>query len=273
MKDPGAQRLSRGDLPHLLLPGESYSTPERIERRLDRGVTEFYEWQISRIALPDGRDGVVCYFRDISAHAQARRALELADRQKDEFLAMLAHELRNPLAPLRNASELLGVITQEEARAQFSAGVIRRQVSQLSRLVDDLLDVSRITQGRIDLQRKPLELESIIAQALETVEPLLREKHHQVSVISGLEHIHFNGDNTRLVQCVSNVLTNSAKYTNDGGEVRIRSAIEGTDALIEVTDNGAGISPELLPRIFACSSRVTARSIARRVAWASAWPW
>src|ERR1700733_10492691 len=96
MKDPGAQRLSRGDLPHLLLPGESYSTPERIERRLDRGVTEFYEWQISRIALPDGRDGVVCYFRDISAHAQARRTLELADRQKVEFLAMLAHELRNP---------------------------------------------------------------------------------------------------------------------------------------------------------------------------------
>jgi signal transduction histidine kinase/ActR/RegA family two-component response regulator len=235
---------------HTLETGKSYSTPERIERRLDRGVTEFYEWQISRIALPDGRDGVVCYFRDISAHVKARRALELADRQKDEFLAMLAHELRNPLAPLRNASELLGVIAQQEPRAQFSAGVIRRQVAQLSRLVDDLLDVSRITQGRIDLQRKPLELGSIIAQAIETVEPLLREKHHQVSIVSGFEHIHINGDNTRLVQCVGNVLTNSAKYTNDGGEIKVRSAVDGADALIEITDNGVGISPELLPRIF-----------------------
>jgi len=235
---------------HTLETGESYSTPERIERRLDRGVIEFYEWQISRIALPDGRDGVVCYFRDISAHVQARRALELADRQKDEFLAMLAHELRNPLAPLRNASELLGVIAQQEPRAQFSAGVIRRQVSQLSRLVDDLLDVSRITQGRIDLQRRPLELESIIAQALETVGPLMREKRHEVSIISGFDHIRVNGDNTRLVQSVGNVLTNAAKYTNDGGEIRVRSAIEGTDALIEITDNGVGIPSELLPRIF-----------------------
>jgi signal transduction histidine kinase/ActR/RegA family two-component response regulator len=233
-----------------LQTGESYSTPERIERRLDRGVTEYHEWQISRLALPDGRDGVVCYFRDISAHVQARRALELADRQKDEFLAMLAHELRNPLAPLRNASELLGVIAQHEPRAQFSAGVIRRQVSQLSRLVDDLLDVSRITQGRIDLQRNPLELGSIIAQALETVEPLLREKQHQVSIVSGIRQIHVNGDNARLVQCVGNVLTNAAKYTGEGGEVRVRSAIEGADALIEISDNGAGISPELLPRIF-----------------------
>jgi PAS domain S-box-containing protein len=235
---------------HTLETGESYSTPERIERRLDRGITEYYEWQISRIALPDGRDGVVCYFRDISAHVEARRALELADRQKDEFLAMLAHELRNPLAPLRNASELLSVIAQQEPRAQFSAGVIRRQVSQLSRLVDDLLDVSRITQGRIDLQRKPLELGSIIAQALETVEPLLREKQHQVSIVSGFEHIHINGDNTRLVQCVGNVLANAAKYTNERGDIRVRSAVEGRDALIEVTDNGAGVAPELLPRIF-----------------------
>ena len=154
---------------------------------------------------------------------------------------MLAHELRNPLAPLRNASELLAVFAQEEPRAQFSAGVIRRQVSQLARLVDDLLDVSRITQGRIDLQRKPLELGSIIAQALETVEPLLREKHHHVSIISSLEHIYVYGDNTRLVQCIGNVLTNSAKYTNDGGNIQVRTAIEGPDALIEITDNGAGI--------------------------------
>ena len=141
---------------HTLETGEPHVAPEHIEQRLDRGVTEYYEWQINRITLPDGRFGVVCYFRDISAHVQARTALEVADRQKDEFLAMLAHELRNPLAPLRNASELLAMIAREEPRTQFGVEVIKRQVTQLTRLVDDLLDVSRITQGRIELTREPL---------------------------------------------------------------------------------------------------------------------
>ena len=102
-------------------PASRYVAPEHIEQRVDRGdVTEYYEWQINRITLPDGRYGVVCYFRDISAHIQARTALQAADRQKDEFLAMLAHELRNPLAPLRNASELLAASARDEPRTQFS---------------------------------------------------------------------------------------------------------------------------------------------------------
>ena len=193
---------------------------------------------------------MVCYFRDISAHIQARSALQAADRQKDEFLAMLAHELRNPLAPLRNASELLAASAPNEPRSQFSVNVIKRQVTQLTRLVDDLLDISRITQGRIELNREPLELGAIVAQAVEAVEPLLREKRHKVSIISSYQHLHVNGDNARLVQCISNILTNAAKYTDPGGDIRLRCYQEGPVAVIEISDNGAGISPELLPHIF-----------------------
>jgi PAS domain S-box-containing protein len=235
---------------HTLETGEPYVAPEHIERRLDRGVTEFYEWQINRIAGPDGRYGVVCYFRDISTHILARSALQFADRQKDEFLAMLAHELRNPLAPIQNASSLLEATTLQEPRARFSVGVIKRQVTQLTRLVDDLLDVSRITQGRIELKHEPLDLGSIIAQAVEVVDGLFREKRHKVSIASGYQPLHVLGDNARLVQCIGNVLTNSAKYTDADGEIQIRSFQEGRHAVLRITDNGLGIPAELLPRIF-----------------------
>jgi PAS domain S-box-containing protein len=233
-----------------LQTGEPYVAPEHIEQRLDRRVTEYYEWQINRITLPDGRFGVVCYFRDISAHIQARTALEVADRQKDEFLAMLAHELRNPLAPLRNASELLATIAREEPQTQFGVEVIKRQVTQLTRLVDDLLDVSRITQGRIELTREPVELSTIIAQAVETVEPLMRDKRHQVSIIASKRPLYVSGDNARLVQCVSNILTNATKYTDRDGDISVRLYADGPAGVIEINDNGVGIPAELLPRIF-----------------------
>jgi PAS domain S-box-containing protein len=235
---------------HTLETGEPYLAPERVERRLDRGTTEIYEWQINRIELPDGNFGVVCYFRDISVHVRARNALQDADRQKDEFLAMLAHELRNPLAPIQNASTLLAALTNHEPRAQFSVGVIKRQVTQLTRLVDDLLDVSRITQGRIELKREPLELGAIISQAVEVVDSLLREQRHKVSIAMGYRPLYVLGDNARLVQCVGNVLTNSAKYTDPDGEISIRSFSSDNMAVLQITDNGVGISPDLLPRIF-----------------------
>src|ERR1039458_143459 len=129
-------------------------------------------------------------------------------------MTLFRSELRNPLAPLRNASELLALTARDEPRTLFSVNVIKRQVTQLTRLVDDLLDVSRITQGRIELNREPLELAAIIAPAVETVEPLLRDKRHKVSLVSSYQQLHVSGDNARLVQCVSNILTNAAKYTD-----------------------------------------------------------
>ncbi len=186
----------------------------------------------------------------LSALLHAEETLRSADRRKDEFLAMLAHELRNPLAPIQTANELLARTLPGDARMQTSVDIIKRQVTHLTRLVDDLLDVSRITQGRIQLQRQPLELASIVAQALESVEPLLRDRHHRVIIASSLEPLHVNGDSARLVQCVANLLTNAAKYTDPKGEVRVELRSEGTTAVLAVTDNGIGISKELLPRVF-----------------------
>jgi CheY-like chemotaxis protein/nitrogen-specific signal transduction histidine kinase len=214
---------------------------------------------------------VVCYFRDVTAHVEARgellrqraelersvsslrRAqgqLEAADRQKDEFLAMLAHELRNPLTPIANACELLARTFPAEREAQLMVGMIRRQVTHLTRLVDDLLDVSRITQGRIELKHETLDLADVVAQAVETVEPIVREKGHALSIVTSYRRLFVHGDFARLVQCVVNVLNNAAKYTDAGGELRIETRADGDEAVITVTDNGPGIPAELLPHVF-----------------------
>jgi len=186
----------------------------------------------------------------LGALLQAEETLRNADRRKDEFLAMLAHELRNPLAPIRTASELLARMLPPDPRTQAGVDIIKRQVTHLTRLVDDLLDVSRITQGRIQLQRQPLELSTIISQAMESVEPLLREKRHKVIVASSFQPLYVDGDSARLVQCVANLLTNAAKYTDPSGEVRVELRSEQSSAVISVADNGVGIAKELLPRIF-----------------------
>jgi PAS domain S-box-containing protein len=186
---------------------------------------------------------------DITQRKQVEDRLEAADRQKNEFLAMLAHELRNPLAPIRNASELLSRSLPATPRGQAVVDMLKRQVSVLVRLVDDLLDVSRITQGRITLKRRPVLLAEVIAQAMETVEPLIQEKHHEISVVS-YRPLRVYADPTRLVQCVVNVLTNAAKYTQPHGVIRVETAEEGGEAVLTIADNGPGITFDLLPHIF-----------------------
>ena len=235
---------------HTLQTGETYVRSERIEELSGRGPDQHYEWQVSRIPLPGGVHGVVCYFRNVSAHVQARTALENADRQKNEFLAMLAHELRNPLAPIRNAGEILSRTLPPNSPTHAAIAMVKRQVTQLTRLVDDLLDVSRITQGRVELKREPLDLASVISHAVEMVEPLFRERQHEVSIISSYRTLHIHGDMARLVQCVVNILTNAAKYTDAGGKINLQTRADEGYALVEVSDTGAGISPELLPRVF-----------------------
>ena len=230
--------------------GEPYATSEKIEESSGRGRAEHYEWQVSRIPLPQGQFGAVCYFRNVSAHVKARIALETADRQKNEFLAMLAHELRNPLAPIRNAGEILSRTLPPDSPTHAAIAMVKRQVTQLTRLVDDLLDVSRITQGRVELKREPLDLANVINHAVEMVEPLFRERRHEVSIVSTYRALHVDGDMTRLVQSVVNILTNAAKYTDVGGKIEVQTRAEGAYALIEISDTGAGISPDLLPRVF-----------------------
>jgi PAS domain S-box-containing protein len=189
---------------------------------------------------------------------ESNRRLRLAqeeqresDRRKTEFLALLGHELRNPLTSISTASELLVRTVPEDRRARLAVDMIKRQTGQLTRLVDDLLDIGRITQGRMQLARKPIELSSVISQALETVESQLRAKQHEIRVVTSASRpLYVHGDFGRLVQCVVNVLTNAAKYSDPQGKIRIEMRPEGTEAVIEVTDNGTGIPPELLPRIF-----------------------
>jgi signal transduction histidine kinase/CheY-like chemotaxis protein len=184
----------------------------------------------------------------LEALRQAEERLLAADRRKDDFLAMLAHELRGPLAPIRNASELLARTT--DRRTQSMSEILKRQSRHLSRLVDDLLDVSRITRGLVELQLRSTDLGEIIAIAIESVEPLMQEKRHTVRVDLGTTPLHVNGDSARLVQCVGNVLTNAAKYTDPGGTIEVTLREHDGRGVITVRDNGVGMPPSLLPHIF-----------------------
>ena len=369
---------------HTLETGEPCFVPQMIEKRSDRQTTEYYEWQINRIALPEGGFGVVCYFRDIServlaqqqvlesearyrnlfnsmdegfciiemifdehekpvdwrylevnpsfekqtgisdikgkrirqlapdheeywfdtygkvlltgepvrfeneAHAMdrwfdlyafkvggpesrkvavlfnniterkktERQLLEHAgaladlDRRKDEFLAMLSHELRNPLAPLSNAVHLLRLQKNEEPVQRQARNIIERQVAQLKHLVDELLEISRITTGRVQLRRERVAVSGIVERAIETAQPLVEQRRHELDVSLPPQPIWLQADAARLEQVVVNLLTNAAKYTDEGGRIWLTVEREGDAAVLRVRDTGIGIAPELLPRIF-----------------------
>jgi signal transduction histidine kinase/DNA-binding response OmpR family regulator len=195
---------------------------------------------------------VISRHQEAEERAHGVEALRIADRQKDEFLAMLAHELRNPLAPIANAGELLSRVMIDHARAQPAIGIIKRQTAQMTRLVDDLLDISRITQGRVTLQREPVDLAGVVAQGVEMVEPRLREKRHTLTIetTTSDEPLFVEGDMARLVQCVGNILTNAVKYTDPGGMIRVWTRPDESNAVIGISDNGSGIAADLLPHVF-----------------------
>ncbi len=164
-------------------------------------------------------------------------------------MAVLAHELRNPLAPIRNSAAVLSQLLSHNATQLSLVDIVHRQCTQLTRLVDDLLDVARITQGRIELRRDAVSIASCVELAIETVQPLIREKNHRLEVTRS-ESLYVTADNVRLAQCIANLLTNAAKYTEPGGQIRIRTHAYGREAVVEVSDDGVGISAELLPRVF-----------------------
>jgi len=181
---------------------------------------------------------------------RSEQALREADRRKDEFLALIAHELRNPLAPILYSLAALKK-TGHGARQQLHAEqVIERQVLHMSRLLDDLLDVSRITRGRLELKRTTVELAGVLDAAIEAARPLLDERHHRLSVELPEQPLRLEGDPVRLAQVFSNLLINAAKYTDPGGQVHLRAVRAGTEIAVAVRDNGAGIAAEVLPRLF-----------------------
>ena len=196
---------------------------------------------------------------EVVERARAEQALQEADRNKDEFLAMLAHELRNPLAPILNALQLMRM-QPSAVQLQWAQEVIQRQLASLTRLVDDLLDVSRITRGKITLARQPLTVETLITRAVETVEPLIKVREHQLVLRIPPEVLQVDGDPTRLTQALGNVLGNAAKYTDRGGRIELRCSQQGADLEVRVRDNGIGIPAELLPRIFDLFTQFDRRS-------------
>jgi PAS domain S-box-containing protein len=187
---------------------------------------------------------------DITDLKRVEEALKEADRRKDEFLAMLAHELRNPLAPISNALNVLKLPGANVAIAVRAREMMERQVEYMVRLVDDLLDVSRIMRGKIELRRQPVELATVVARAVETAQPVIDASGHELTVSLASEAIWVDGDLVRLAQVVGNLLNNAAKYTERGGKITVTGQCAGDRAVLSVRDTGIGISPDMLPRIF-----------------------
>ena len=238
--------------------GEPFVVDEFTGKRLDTGATEYYDWRVERVRLPDGEYGVACYFRDISPKVEARLAIEenrdalkLADTRKDEFLATLAHELRNPLAPLSNCLHILRLRDSDDADGKRLRAIMERQLAILVRMTDDLLEVSRITRGKIELRRVPCDLRDIIQAALETSRPLIARAHHRLDVrMDPLETLPVVADGVRLSQVFSNLLNNAAKYTPPGGRIEVEVAREDRHVRVSVRDTGIGLPPEMLERVF-----------------------
>src|SRR2546423_2495617 len=168
-----------------------------------------------------------CFTRDVTERKRAEEALREPDRRKDEFLATLAHELRNPLAPIRNSLQILKMPRVDAATVERSREMMERQVHHLVRLVDDLLDVPRVMRGKIELRRERVELATVVARAVETVQPLVDAQGHELSVRMASDSLPLDADPVRLAQVVGNLLTNAAKYTEPGGRIWLTAERDG----------------------------------------------
>ncbi|WP_334188270.1 ATP-binding protein [Noviherbaspirillum sp.] len=199
---------------------------------------------------------VAVWFADVTDRKRQEEALREADQRKDEFLATLAHELRNPLAPIRQAALISKSPTATDAQKRWSHEVIDRQVQHMAILLDDLLDVSRITRGKLHLRKEHTELAAVVDAAVETARPLIDLKHHHLIIDLPPRPVHIEADRLRLAQVLANLLTNAAKYTDAGGRIRIDAAVQEGELTIRVTDNGIGIRPDALAEVFQMFTQV-----------------
>lgn len=203
------------------------------------------------IREPEGAvTGIFVEASDVTERIRAERALRDEQRRKDEFLAVLAHELRNPLAPIRNATQLAKAPGTTTAQSAWSLDVIERQVGHMARLLDDLLEASRISRGMLELRRQRMDLCDAVSSALETVRPMIESKHQELVVEVGEGQYWLDADPVRLAQVFGNLLANAAKYTDSRGRIEIVARLEGACVAVSVRDNGVGIAPEALPHVF-----------------------
>jgi PAS domain S-box-containing protein len=223
-------------------------TPIRFQARAE-ALNRWYDVYAFRVGAAAERK-VAVLFNDITAQRQTEDALKAADRRKDEFLATLAHELRNPLAPIRNAAEILQAKGPPIPELQWARGVIHRQVQVMARLLEDLLDVSRISRQRLELRTELLDVQSVIDAALETSTPVIEAAGHELTVSAPTAPLRLMGDPVRLEQVLSNLLNNAAKYTEGHGRIVLTAAQDGNDVVISVKDNGIGIDEAMLPDLF-----------------------
>ncbi len=273
------------DLPALLgAPSDAQRT--LFAMMLDSGSRETREVSLGenwlRVSVNPIHDshhvikGALCLVSDITNQKrlevqlirQAKR-LQEADRRKDEFLAMLAHELRSPLAPLSNALEILALPQAEPAEITDALKIARRQIQHMARLLEDLLDVSRITRGKVELRKQVVGFESIVAHAVETSRPMIEANQHLLTVSIPSEPIPVEGDPTRLEQVIANLLNNAAKYTEAQGRISVSLAREADRAVLKVRDTGIGISREMQAHIFDLFVQADQSLDRRRAGWGS----
>ncbi|HEX6899794.1 MAG TPA: ATP-binding protein [Thermoanaerobaculia bacterium] len=255
---PDGRRLEAHEYPLArALQGEVLEEQELLYERGD-GSRVWLRASAAPVREADGRlAGAVVLFFDMTdrknlEESLRQRTAELREtgRRKDEFLATLAHELRNPLAPIYNSLQILTLRGNDPAVVARTREVMERQVRQMIRLVDDLLDVTRISQGKLELRKEPLDLAGVVSTAVEISRPLIEARRHDLTVAMPEQPLRVEADAARVAQVLSNLLNNAAKYTEPGGRIELTAERRDGHAVLRVRDNGAGIAPEMLPRIF-----------------------
>jgi PAS domain S-box-containing protein len=234
--------------------------PYQVEFRLKRAGDGVYRWFLGRgVPVLDEQGEIVRWYgtsTDINDQKKAEEELREADRRKTQFLATLAHELRSPLPPIRNALEIMRLAHNEPDAVERGRAMIERQIKQLVRLIDDLLDLSRISRGKIELRKERIDAATVVQSAVETSQPLLDAAEHHLTVALPPEPLFLDADPTRLAQVLINLLTNAAKYTDPGGRIWLRASREGDRAVFSVRDTGIGLAADQIPRIFEMFTQV-----------------
>lgn len=246
--------------------------PIRFENRAASIDNRWFDVFAFRVGDPRDRQ-VAVLFNDVTERKAAAEVLQESDRRKDEFIATLAHELRNPLAPLRNGLHVARLTSRTNEALRGTLDMMERQLSLLVRLVDDLLDVGRISSGKLDLRLAPVELGRALASGIEAARGAVEARGHDLQVIAPGRPLFVKADHDRLAQVFANLLSNAAKYTAPGGRITVTLTNDGEDALVRVSDSGIGIPSEDLRRVFDLFAQVEGHRAENQGGLESAWPW